>query len=105
MIDTLNLSKYIVSKCYNQQKPISNIQLQKILYELNKQYSFDACIEQIGNLYVYPKVYYHFSGFGIMPISIVESYKPVNYQLKEITDEIIDNILSLNIWQCYIKHI
>lgn len=32
MLDALTLAKYIVSKCTTDQCPISNLQLQKILY-------------------------------------------------------------------------
>lgn len=33
-MNALDLSKYIISKCYNDENPISNLQLQKILYFL-----------------------------------------------------------------------
>ena len=79
MLTALDLSKYIVSKCANDGHPISNLQLQKILYYIQKDYllsgsqAFSDDIEawQFGP--VVPNVYYYYSGFGAMPISLVTS--------------------------------
>ena len=34
----VELSKYIITKCAKENKPISNLQLQKILYFIQKEY-------------------------------------------------------------------
>jgi Uncharacterized phage-associated protein len=76
MYKAIDLSKYIVSKCVRDNIPISNLQLQKILYYIQKEFlrdkgqvSFSDDIEawQFGP--VVPNVYYFFCGFGAMPIS------------------------------------
>ena len=38
MYSALELSKYIVTKCINDGKPISNLQLQKILYYIQRDF-------------------------------------------------------------------
>ena len=71
----LDLSKYIVSKCVRENCPVSNLQLQKILYYIQKEFllhdriAFSDEIEawQFGP--VVPNVYYKFCGFGAMPIT------------------------------------
>lgn len=78
MYSALELSKYIVTKCINDGKPISNLQLQKILYYIQRVFlkqgepAFSDTIEawQFGP--VVPNVYYYYCGFGAMPISILE---------------------------------
>lgn len=42
--DALDVAKYIVNKCTSENRPITNLQLQKILYFLQKQH-----LEQYGN--------------------------------------------------------
>lgn len=75
MYKAIDLSKYIVSKCVRDNIPISNLQLQKILYYIQREFlnhksqAFSDDIEawQFGP--VVPNVYYFFCGFGAMPIS------------------------------------
>ena len=62
----VELSKYIVTKCANDKCPITNLQLQKILYYIQKDYlsrnelAFDDLFEawQFGP--VIRQVYYYF---------------------------------------------
>lgn len=68
MYNAIDLSKYIVSKCVTDGHPISNLQLQKILYYIQKDFlqrdevAFSDNIEawQFGP--VVPNVYYHYCG-------------------------------------------
>ena len=70
----LEIARYIINKCTEEQHPISNLQLQKILYYIQRTYllheavAFSDEIEawQFGP--VVPDVYYHFCGFGSLPI-------------------------------------
>ena len=41
MYKAIDLSKYIVSKCVRDNIPISNLQLQKILYYIQKEFLRD----------------------------------------------------------------
>ena len=105
MYAALDLSKYIVTKCINDDHPISNLQLQKILYYIQKEFlksneiAFSDNIEawQFGP--VVPNVYYHYCGYGAMPISLLyENYlirKP--YDKKRI-DSVVEIKRDLDPW-------
>lgn len=105
MQTALNISKYIVSKCIKDGEPISNLQLQKILYYIQREFlkknddiAFDDVIEawQFGP--VVPDIYYHYCGYGAMPItSPVESCKlPKKYT--SIIDPIVEEKRKLEPW-------
>jgi len=75
MYEARELAKSIVSKCIADNCPISNLQLQKILYYIQREFlqsnrgpAFNNVIEawQFGP--VVPDVYYYFCGSGAMPI-------------------------------------
>jgi len=103
MYAAIELSKYIVSKCVKDYCPISNLQLQKILYYIQKVYlqrenmAFPDDIEawQFGP--VVPNVYYHFCGFGAMPITTVYNIF-IEEEDSEIIDEIVETKRELKPW-------
>lgn len=74
MCEAIILAKYIVSKCVKDGQPISNLQLQKILFYIQEAFvkkndlAFSDNIEawQFGP--VIPNVYYRFAGYGSMAI-------------------------------------
>ncbi len=105
MYSALDVSKYIVSKCTRDGHPISNLQLQKILYYvqrafLNIQIQFiDDAIEawQFGP--VCPEAYYYFCGFGSMPINIVyDNVIEMADNLREVVDHIVEDKRTKNPW-------
>lgn len=74
MYPVLNIAKYIIDKCTTDRFPISNLQLQKILYYIQREFlqqginAFSEEIEawQFGP--VVPEVYKQYCGFGALPI-------------------------------------
>lgn len=74
MYDAVELAKYIVSKCIKDEHPISNLQLQKILYYIQKRFvdegtrTFSDEIEAWRFGPVVPNVYYFFCDSGSMSI-------------------------------------
>ena len=72
----IDLAKYIVDKCISDRQPITNLQLQKILFDVQKDFldrdkmAFYDDIEawQFGP--VVPSVYYYYCGNGASPIDI-----------------------------------
>ena len=107
MYSAIDLSKYIISKCIADGSPISNLQLQKILYYIQKDFlsrgkpAFPDDIEawQFGP--VVPNVYYHYCGYGAMPITIpISKEKIINIPVsdKDHIDVIIDTKRILNPW-------
>ena len=74
MYTAIDLSKYIVQKCINDGHPISNLQLQKILYYIQMDFlrrgdiafQDDFQAWQFGP--VVPNIYYRYCTNGSMPI-------------------------------------
>lgn len=75
--NAIDVADYIINKCYNDEKPISNLQLQKILYfawieyynKMHKPLFIDnICAWQFGP--VVPDVYYEYCVYGGRPINI-----------------------------------
>lgn len=104
MYTAIDLSKYIVSKCINDDHPISNLQLQKILYYIQKDFlsrddiAFSDDIEawQFGP--VVPNVYYHYCGYGAMPISSTHERFDIDTKDKPAINQIIENKRILDPW-------
>lgn len=100
----LDLSKYIVSKCVREHCPISNLQLQKILYYIQKDFllrdsiAFADEIEawQFGP--VVPNVYYKFCGFGAMPITNDYGNITIKASDRHIIDGIVEAKRTLAPW-------
>lgn len=105
MYAAMDLAKYIVSKCTKENVPISNLQLQKILYYIQKEFlhkrgtiAFNDSIEawQFGP--VVPRVYYFFSGAGSMPILMQYNIK-IGKDDEKLIDSIVKEKRSLNPWE------
>ena len=104
MYAAIDLSKYMVSKCVREDHPISNMQLQKILYYVQKDFlrngeeAFPDDIEawQFGP--VVPNVYYYFCGFGAMPISSIYGGAEIEEGDRAVIDKIVEAKRKLNPW-------
>lgn len=100
----IDLSKYIVTKCVLDKHPISNLQLQKILYYVQKAYldkgmrAFSDEIEawQFGP--VVPESYYRFAGFGAMPISLSYSAVDIAPNDRTIIDSVVEEKRIMDPW-------
>lgn len=91
----IDIARYIINKCTSDDHPISNLQLQKILYYVQKAFldedmalfedDFEAW--QFGP--VVPAVYYQYCGFGATPIRM-----EYNITLDDADRIIIDPIVE-----------
>jgi len=105
MYAALDLSKYIILKCVEDGYPISNLQLQKILYYIQVYFlrhddiAFPDTIEawQFGP--VVPNVYYHYCGYGAMPIASVHEGFTVDSKDKSVIDGIVESKRDLDPWK------
>ena len=103
MFSALDISKYVVTKCVNDGHPITNLQLQKILYYIQKYYlkqgmtAFDDQFEawQFGP--VIREVYYYFCGNGAMPIISTYDTK-IDKDNKNIINPIVEEKRKLDPW-------
>lgn len=100
----MSIAKYIIHKCTTDQHPISNLQLQKILYYVQKTFlengmaAFDDEIEawQFGP--VVPDVYYQYCGFGAMNIRMAYDIS-IRAEYMNIINPIVENKRCLNPWE------
>lgn len=106
MYTAVDLSKYIVNKCIADGHPISNLQLQKILYYIQKDFlsngereaAFSDKIQawQFGPVVV--STYYHYCHFGGMRITILESPFEIEAKDKRRIDHIVERKRDLPPW-------
>lgn len=102
----VDVAKYIVGKCSKESSPISNLQLQKILYYTQKEFLqkhrralFADNIEAWPFGPVINEVYYYFCGFGSFPISYVPSEETaISPEDLSIIDKITEEKRVLNPW-------
>lgn len=94
MVQATTLAQYIINKSIQDNKPISNLQLQKILYFLQVQYyrcfgslliPDDFCAWQYGP--VIPEIYYKYCGYGGFKIL---SKSSIDGELEEEVTSFVD---------------
>lgn len=106
MYSSIDLSKYIVNKCTEDGHPISNLQLQKILYYIQKAFlkrnelAFPDEIEAWVFGPVVPAVYYHFCAAGAMPLRVFKYDNPLHLigVDKQEIDDIVESKRLLKPW-------
>ena len=106
MYSAIEIAKYVVSKCVQDEKPISNLQLQKILYYIQRDYLKNGCRAFLDNIEawtfgpVVPNVYYYFCGSGAMPITPLRLYNSdsIKRDDKAKFDSIVDVKRELRPW-------
>lgn len=105
MYRAIDLSKYIVLKCIDDGHPVSNLQLQKILYYIQKDFlsrkntvAFSDDIEawQFGP--VVPDVYYYYCGYGAMPIASAREGFDIRPEDEEAVNAIVESKRILDPW-------
>ena len=100
----LEIAKYVIDKCTRDEQPVSNLQLQKILYYIQKTFlkngteAFEDEMEawQFGP--VVPNVYYHYCGYGAMPISITKENFTILSSDASYIDKIVEEKRVLDPW-------
>ena len=103
MESAMNVAKYIVTKCMNDGVPISNTQLQKILYVVQLTFlkehdeplfaeNFEAW--RLGP--VIPSVYYDFCGWGAMKIRNKYEFDEIAAHKRAMIDPVVATYRTLN---------
>lgn len=99
-MEAITLAKYIVTKCTQEGKPVTNLELQKILFAIQKDYlkhgevAFHNNFEAWQAGAIIPSVYFHFCGFGAMPIFM--TYNDENIEAEIRDKKRIDVLISKN---------
>lgn len=109
MRSALELSKYIISKCYNDDYPISNLQLQKILYYIQGAFyrnlgkrAFDDGISAWQHGPVIRSVYYEYNNFVSSRIRMnIPNNVRNEYTTREIRiiDKLISELRKKEVWE------
>lgn len=103
--DALDIAKYIVGKCTVEKCPITNLQLQKILYFLQKKHLIeygnrlfrdDIQAWQFGP--VVPEVYYQFCGFGSGAITMEYTVNNIEPDDIKLIEPIVEDKREKNPW-------
>lgn len=98
-------ARYIIGKCSSENNPISNLQLQKLLYFVQKAFlkagkeAFDDDFEAWRFGPVIPEVYYSYSGYGSRPIFSIRSNAEISLEDKQIIDSIVEKNINLPPWE------
>lgn len=105
MYNALDIANYVIAKCNGDGYSISNLQLQKILYFIQKKFlletnepAFLNRIEawQFGP--VVPEVYYKYCGYGAMGIFQYNNTNILTHQDKIMVDDVIATKRIVNPW-------
>lgn len=106
MTTAIKLAKYIVNKCVEDNHPITNLQLQKILYYVQREYlrKYDepAFVDDIKAWQfgpVVPEVYYEFCYYGAMPIeNRYDNTSDIDITDLDMVNQIVDDKRKLDPW-------
>ena len=102
----ITIAKYIIDKCTLDSNPISNLQLQKILYCLQRYYlriqklplfEDDFQAWQFGPVIL--EVYYHYCGAGASKITLSYPDVEIEYQIADTINPIIDDNRNKPPWE------
>lgn len=95
----LDIAMYVIQKCIEDRKPITNRQLQTILYYIqiqyykeNRTFLFNEDFEAWQSGPTIPLVYYRFCSNGVEPITFFMSNKDI--KIKKDIRNIIDPIIE-----------
>lgn len=99
MYTALEVAKYTINKCIELGRPISNLQLQKILYYIQGEYMkknhgevlFNESIEAWQYGPVVPDVYYKYKMYSASRIIDKQEEIEITASNKPIIDEVIEN--------------
>ena len=106
-VPAMDLAKYIVKKCIDDKSPVSNMELQRILFLIQKEFvglgrlAFPDPVEAWEFGPAVRNVYYHFCGSGVMPIyTAFKGYGDLHldYTDKWLVDRIIEEARNMNPW-------
>ena len=107
--DALDVAEYVLWYCENKLKtPITNLQLQKILYyiqgkslELYNKPLFDNNIEAWDYGPVIPDVYYEYNRFIANPITGVVPIDTNLFDCDEVKliESVVNNKFKINVWE------
>lgn len=107
MHTALEIARYIINKCIELGRPVSNLQLQKILYYVQGEYIkknrgevlFSDTMEAWQYGPVVPEVYYNYNIYSASEITDVQESIKLNSEVVDILDPVIEDKSKMSAWQ------
>lgn len=109
MYSAIDVAEYIVARCANSGRPVTNLQLQKIMYyvQLNFLRTYDKCIFEDDILALrhgpaVKEVYYKYNIWGrheIVPRAVQAAKETFLEKDRELIDRVTDACLLLDSWE------
>lgn len=104
MYDVIEVARFVISYCMAKGTPVSNLQLQKILYYLQVYcrrngvdlFRQDIYAWQHGP--VVPEAYYRFSGYGASKIQNLYSTE-IEQRIKDMIQPVIEKLRKIAPWE------
>lgn len=105
MYSAMEIAKYIITKCSKDNNPLSNLQLQKIMYYVQREFLQKKYVPLFNDDFyawkfgpVLEEVYYNYCNRGASKIQ--ESYKNIGLtkEEKEMVDNVVNAKRQLNPW-------
>ncbi|MEQ8156956.1 MAG: type II toxin-antitoxin system antitoxin SocA domain-containing protein [Clostridiaceae bacterium] len=106
MYKAIDIAKYIINKCIDFGRPVSNLQLQKILYYVQGEFMsqtdgevlFKDDIKAWKYGPVVPSVYYEYNNYSSSDITTRQSDVELEDEERNIIDPIIEEMSRLSAW-------
>lgn len=107
MNTAIEIAQYIIKKSLDDNNPITNLKLQKMLYYIQKDslrqrgtVAFHDIIQAWPFGPVVPTVYYKYCGYGAMPITapVVNDFH-FDSGIKQIIENVIEKKININPWE------
>lgn len=107
MHTALEMAKYVINKCISLERPVSNLQLQKILYYIQGEYMKSMQGQELfeDDIYawqygpVVPDVYYTFNVYSSSSITFKQDEIELTAEERKIIDPVINSKSNLSAWQ------
>lgn len=107
MHTALEIARYIINKCIELGRPVSNLQLQKILYYVQGEYMksnngialFQDEIEAWQYGPVVPGVYYAYNMYSASEITDIQESIELESEIKNIINPVIGDKSKFSAWQ------
>lgn len=110
-MEALDVAKYVVTKCVNDKYPISNLQLQKILYYLQYEFLKKSDVPLFEDEFeawkfgpVVPIVYYEYSYLGAFKIyrkydNFQKTLSGLEKNMRDLINYVIKNKREVDAWK------
>lgn len=104
MYDVIEVARFVISYCMRKGTPVSNLQLQKILYYLQVYCRRNGINLFWQDIYawqhgpVVPEAYYRFSGYGASKIQNLYSTE-IEQRIQDMIQPVIEELRKIAPWE------